>query len=374
MSTSVPVGEVRLLGDRAFLIGVADAAAGRALAGELTTRLARWRRGRVRVRHRARARGGGRDGGLGRSGPPSTSACGAGPRSRRRPPGQSGAARHHPVPLRRARPRRGRRAGRVPRRRGGGAAHGTAADRSRDGVLARVRLPRGPAEPAGPGAPARAPAPGRAGRVGGHRQRPRRRLSDRVAGRLAPGRAHRLPPVQRGPSPVRRAGPGGPGAVHRGRCGRCRSSRKPVAAAAVVHAPRWPAPCSRSSRRGCAPSSRTAAAVASPPSGSRRRPGRSGLVRTGQPAGRQRRRRRHARAHGRRRPGCAASPRAMWPSSGPPPRSGSTARRNATASCCRSLRARCWRSAASAPAAAATWRWPAASSGPSGSGAAPPTS
>ncbi len=37
MSPSVHVGEVRLLGDRALLIGVADAAAGRALAGELAT-------------------------------------------------------------------------------------------------------------------------------------------------------------------------------------------------------------------------------------------------------------------------------------------------------------------------------------------------
>ena len=37
MSPSVHVGEVRLLGDRALLIGVADAAAGRALAGALAT-------------------------------------------------------------------------------------------------------------------------------------------------------------------------------------------------------------------------------------------------------------------------------------------------------------------------------------------------
>jgi biotin-dependent carboxylase-like uncharacterized protein len=36
---SIPVGEVRLLGDRAFLIGVADAAAARALARELTAAL-----------------------------------------------------------------------------------------------------------------------------------------------------------------------------------------------------------------------------------------------------------------------------------------------------------------------------------------------
>ena len=39
MTPSIPVGEVRLLGDRAFLIGVADAAAARALAGELTAAL-----------------------------------------------------------------------------------------------------------------------------------------------------------------------------------------------------------------------------------------------------------------------------------------------------------------------------------------------
>ena len=39
MTPSVPVGEVRLLGDRAFLIGVADAAAARALAGKLTETL-----------------------------------------------------------------------------------------------------------------------------------------------------------------------------------------------------------------------------------------------------------------------------------------------------------------------------------------------
>ena len=40
MTPSIPVGEVRLLGDRAFLIGVADAVAARALAGELTVALA----------------------------------------------------------------------------------------------------------------------------------------------------------------------------------------------------------------------------------------------------------------------------------------------------------------------------------------------
>ncbi len=39
MSRSVPDGEIRRLGDRAFLIGVADAAAGRSLATELTARL-----------------------------------------------------------------------------------------------------------------------------------------------------------------------------------------------------------------------------------------------------------------------------------------------------------------------------------------------
>ena len=39
MTPSVPDGELRRLGDRAFLIGVADAAAGRALAGEVATRL-----------------------------------------------------------------------------------------------------------------------------------------------------------------------------------------------------------------------------------------------------------------------------------------------------------------------------------------------
>jgi len=40
MTRSVPVGEARLLGDRAFLIGVADAAAARTLAGELAPALA----------------------------------------------------------------------------------------------------------------------------------------------------------------------------------------------------------------------------------------------------------------------------------------------------------------------------------------------
>ncbi len=40
MTPSVPVGEVRPLGDRAYLIGVADAASARALALELVTRLA----------------------------------------------------------------------------------------------------------------------------------------------------------------------------------------------------------------------------------------------------------------------------------------------------------------------------------------------
>ena len=39
MTPSIPVGELRLLGDRAFLIGVADATAARALAEELTSAL-----------------------------------------------------------------------------------------------------------------------------------------------------------------------------------------------------------------------------------------------------------------------------------------------------------------------------------------------
>jgi biotin-dependent carboxylase-like uncharacterized protein len=39
MTRSIPVGEVRLLGDRAFLIGVADAPAARAVAGELAAAL-----------------------------------------------------------------------------------------------------------------------------------------------------------------------------------------------------------------------------------------------------------------------------------------------------------------------------------------------
>ena len=40
MTRSIPVGEVRPLGDRAFLIGVADAAAGRVLARALDVSLA----------------------------------------------------------------------------------------------------------------------------------------------------------------------------------------------------------------------------------------------------------------------------------------------------------------------------------------------
>jgi KipI family sensor histidine kinase inhibitor len=49
MTRSVPVGEVRRLGDRAFLIGVADAPAARALAGALEAELARSGAGEVEM-------------------------------------------------------------------------------------------------------------------------------------------------------------------------------------------------------------------------------------------------------------------------------------------------------------------------------------
>ena len=103
------------------------------------------------------------------------------------------------------------------------------------------------------------------------------------------------------------------------------------------------------------------------------RSGRPGVVRAGQPTRRQRDRA-PARSNSRwAGPGCAASARATWPRWEVRRRSASTARRSQPASSCRWPRARCSRWVACAADAAATCRWRAASSDPSGSGAPPRT-
>ena len=196
------------------------------------------------------------------------------------------------------------------------------------------------------GAAARPPAPGRPRRVGGDRQRARRRLPHGVAGWMEAGRADRLPSSPRSalPSP---AGPGRPGPVHASP-GRA-SSVEP----APVTAPPWSVPrrgappCSRSWPRGCARSSRTAGGTPSPRSGSPA-PVRPTRCRSRSPTGWPATRRTPARSSSRGvGPGFAASVRATsrrWA----PHRSvrvdGTPARR---ASCCRWPPVRCSRSVAS---------------------------
>ena len=380
MTPSVPVGEVRPLGDRAFLIGVADAAAAPGAGGgagdaalgdgvEVVCGSATVHGPRGRRRRGARRR----------SGPRSTTVRGgAGPRRRARRRARSGPARHHPVPFRRARPRRGRRAGRLP-----APTRWPALLTARPLTAAVIGFSPGFAyleglpEPAGPGAPARPAAPGRARRVGGDRQRPRRRLPHRVAGRLAPGRADRLSACstpQRPPYAV--LAPGDRVQLHRGRRGRAGRT-----GAGGAHRR---GPCPAGARAvfevvGAGPARRRAGRR--PP---RRRRGR-GSRRPGRPtrcrstlANRLVGQRAAARARWSSRaagPGCAASARATWPSSGPRRRSGSTAppsadRPAAAARPGPGARGRPPARAAGAP----TWRWPAGSSGPSGSAAPPPTS
>ena len=216
-----------------------------------------------------------------------------------------------------------------------------------------------------------AAASGRPGRFGRHRQRPRRRLSDRVARRLAPGRAHRhLPSSRRRPLPTP--------CWHRATRS---ASPWPARATRVepepVVAPPWSLP----------PGARTVFEVVAPglravvQDGGRRacrrgrrprRPARPIRCRSTWPTGWPATRTGAATLEltgGGTRLRCLAG--AMWPWSAPRPRSASTARRSRPGSCCRWRRARCSRSVASTAGAAATCRWPAGSSGPSGSAAAP---
>ena len=157
----------------------------------------------------------------------------------------------------------------------------------------------------------------------------------------------------------------------RGRSRRARAGGR----TAVVPARRTPGPSSRSWRRACAPWCRTAGAGPSRPSGSRRpaRPTRcrSTLANrlTGNEAGVRR-----ARAHGGRHAAALSRPLPRRGRRRRAQKSGSTAPRSGPGSCCHWTPARCWRSAVRAAAAAATWRWPAGSSAPSGSAAPPPTS
>ena len=181
-------------------------------------------------------------------------APGAGPseqHGRRRP------SRHHPVPLRRARPRRGGRAGRLSAGRGGRRSSRAqpltvAVMGSRPGFAyldgpARRRCARVPA--------ARPAAPRGAGRLGGARQRPGRRLSDgvaRAAGTWSGAPGSRCSRRTRPPYAV--LAPGGPGAASPWPGAGEPVEPEPLARAAVVAAGRRPAPSSRSWRPGCAPS------------------------------------------------------------------------------------------------------------------------
>ena len=272
MTRPIPVGEVRPLGDRALLIGVADAAAGRALVGSLERRAGRRRRrGGVRPGHRLRARDVTPTRTLAPAAWTRCAACvDAAPASS--PVGDAaggGRARHHPVPLRRARPRRGGRAGRAARATRWSALL-TAAPLTvavvgfspgfayLDGLPARLaRRCRGATGRVPPCRPARWPWP-----TG---TPPSTRRPRRAAGSWWGGPAFPLFSLER--AALRRAGAGGPRAASPWRAPASRSSRaarSPPAWAPPTRAPsgvrgRW--------RRGCAPSSRTAAAAASPPSG-----------------------------------------------------------------------------------------------------------
>ena len=102
------------------------------------------------------------------------------------------------------------------------------------------------------------PRPAGGGRLRRARQRVRRRVPDGVPGRLAARRSHGRRALLAGPTPLRAAGAGGPGAAHGGGRRRSRAGGR-----AATGRPR-PAhdPSSRWSRPGCAPSCRTAAGAA----------------------------------------------------------------------------------------------------------------
>ncbi len=146
-------------------------------------------------------------------------------------------------------------------------------------------------------AAARPPAPGGPRRVGGDRQRARRRLPHGVAGWMESGRPDRLPPLLPGAPALRRAGPRRPGPLHRcrgGRAGRATAGdcATVVGAARGAARVRGRGPGAAGGHTGRWPARRR------PGRGPGRRSGRSGVVRAGQSARRQLARRRHARAHG----------------------------------------------------------------------------
>ena len=188
------------------------------------------------------------------------------------------------------------------------------------------------------------PRPGRARRLGGARQRARRRVPDRVAGRLAARRADRPPPLLADRAALRRPRPGRPRAVPPWPAPTTRSRRR-SRSRPPGRRPAARGVCSRCWRRGCAPWCRTAAAVASPRWGFPaagpadpvsfalanalvgNEPGAGALELTG---------------GGTR---LRASGPATSRSSARHPRCASTARPCRAASCCRSRRARCSRCA-----------------------------
>ena len=157
-----------------------------------------------------------------------------------------------------------------------------------------------------------------------------------------------FPSVHRGAPALRRAGAGGPGPVH---AWPQRRSRRAGAGgrAAVVPAGRG---AGGVRDRGAGPAGR-GAGRRPPGRGGRGRAGgrsrRPGVLRAGQPVDGQRGRIRARSSSPGAGPGCAVSAPAMSPSSAPPPRCGSTARRNAgRTAAALATPDRCWRSVASA--------------------------